>query len=92
MDVVFLAESALKAADELDEMLASFLGADPIFGRMAAWELGAFFDPEKTRELRAEIVKAQGVILLLGTGAAYMAQQWDLLLYCDVTRWEIQQR
>ena len=34
----------------------------------------------------------RGLVLVYGTGAAYVARQWDVLLYCDVTRWEIQQR
>ncbi len=89
---ILLAESALKSADELEQMLAPSLGTDPVFGRMADWELGSFFDGTKTRELRDQLANAQGVALIVGTGAAYVAEHWDLLLYCDVTRWEIQQR
>ena len=89
---VIFAESALKSADELDEFLKPWLGDDPVFGRMRSWELGEFFDLAKTAELRGEIEKARGAVLIYGTGAAYLAERWDVLLYCDVARWEIQQR
>ena len=88
----FSAELALKSAEELAVLLTPCLGDDPVFGKMAAWELGALFDREKTAQLRSQIANAQGTVLVYGTGAAYVAEQWDLLVYCDVTRWEIQQR
>jgi mannose-6-phosphate isomerase class I len=86
------AERAFKSEEQLTELLAPFLGDDPVFGKMAAWELGPFFDAAKTGQLRGEIAEAHGAVLVYGTGAAHVAQTWDLLLYCDLTRWEIQQR
>ena len=86
------AERALKPPDELAQFLAPWLGDDPVFGRMAAWELNSLFDSEKTEQIRSEIASAHGVVVVYGTGAALVAERWDLLLYCDVARWEIQQR
>ena len=86
------AERALKSPGELAEFLAPWLGDDPVFGRMKDWELGSFFEFAKTAQIRSEIANAHGVVLVYGTGAAFVAERWDLLLYCDVTRWEIQQR
>lgn len=86
------AERALKSPAELSELLAPWLGDDPVFGRMRHWELAEFFDPAKTVQLRREVANAQGVVLVYGAGAALVAERCDLLLYCDVTRWEIQQR
>jgi len=54
--------------------------------------MGKMFDTAKTAQLRREIADARGHVLIYGTGAAYIAERWELLLYCDVTRWEIQQR
>jgi hypothetical protein len=89
---VIFAERALKPADELEKFLAPWLGDDPVFGRMRGWEMGALFDAARTAQLRGQIAQARGAVLVYGTGAAYVAERWDLLLYCDVTRWEIQQR
>lgn len=86
------AESALKAAEDLTEFLSPWLGSDPVFGRMTSWELGQLFNVSAVAQLRSELAGARGTILVYGTGAAYVAEQWDLLLYCDLARWEIQQR
>ena len=86
------AERALKSPHELSTLLAPWLGNDPVFGRMRQWDLIEFFDPAKTAQLRSEIASAPGVVLVFGTGAAYVAERWDRLLYCDITRWELQQR
>jgi mannose-6-phosphate isomerase class I len=86
------AEEALKSPEQLNEMLAPFLGGDPVFARMAPWHLSSFFDTAKTEELRRRIENAAGTVVVYGTGAAYVTQTWELLLYCDVTRWEIQRR
>ncbi|HEV2488115.1 MAG TPA: class I mannose-6-phosphate isomerase [Terracidiphilus sp.] len=86
------AERALKFPGELAVLLAPWLGDDPVFGRMKEWRLASFFDSDRTAQIRCEMAKAGGAVLLYGTGASYLARQWDLLVYCDVTRWEIQQR
>ncbi len=86
------AELALKSPMELTELLAPLLGDDPVFGWATPVDLNSFFDNDRVKKLRAEIANSCGVVLVYGTGAAYVAQRWDLLVYCDVTRWEIQQR
>lgn len=89
---VICVDRALKSSEELVCFLAPWLGDDPVFGRMTPWKLESLFDAGKVAQLRNEIANASGAVLVLGTGAAYVAEQWDLLLFCDVTRWEIQQR
>jgi mannose-6-phosphate isomerase class I len=86
------AERALKSPDELAKLMAPLLSDDPVFGWMTGWELSSLFDEERTGQLRREIESARGAVLVYGTGAAYVAERWDLLVFCDVTRWEIQQR
>ena len=86
------AEHALKSPGELAELLAPWLGDDPVFGKMTNWELGALFDAATVAQLRGQIASARGLVVVYGTGAAYVTEHWDLLLYFDVTRWEIQQR
>ncbi len=92
LGTVFPAEAALKPEQEIAALLAPWLGDDPVFGRMRAWDLGVFFDPAKTARLREEIARTQGISVICGTGAAFLAERWDLLLHCDVTRWELQRR
>ena len=91
-NAVFFAETALKSEAAIAELLRPWLGDDPVFGRMHPWKLDSFFDPVKTAHLRDKIANTTGLVVIYGTGAAYLAQQWRMLLHCDVTRWEIQQR
>lgn len=76
----------------IDAMLAPWLTDDPVFGRMAPVEMGGFFDPSRLEECRRSVQGGSGLVLIVGAGASLVAERWDLLVYCDLSRWEIQQR
>lgn len=75
----------------LEEMFASVLTSDPVFGRLSEETLASFFDPVRLSGLRQQ-ASAAGRVIAVGTGATLLLAQWDLLIYVDVARWEIQQR
>jgi len=79
----YLSESAIMARD---------LGDDPVFGFMNNYELSEFLDEGKLCQKRRELKSATGLVFVVGTGATLLADEWDLLVYCDLARWEIQQR
>ena len=91
-------ETVLNVADcylpepAITELTARDLGDDPVFAFMNNYELSEFLDEGKVREKRRELESAKGLILVIGTGATLLAERWDLLVYCDMARWEIQQR
>jgi hypothetical protein len=68
------------------------LGDDPVFGFMNNYELSEFLDEGKLCQKRRELKPATGLVFVVGTGATLLAEEWDLLVYCDLARWEIQQR
>ena len=82
----YLSESAIKALCEPD------LGDDPVFGRMNRHCIGDFLDASKVEKARGQISKCPDLILVIGTGASVIAEHWDLLVYADMARWEIQLR
>jgi len=86
------AEEALKPRDELELSLKRYLGDDPVFGFMCPWGLEEFFGPAQVNALRRRVGEVDGLALVVGTGASLVAPHADILLYADVTRWEIQQR
>jgi mannose-6-phosphate isomerase class I len=49
-------------------------------------------DEGEVAKRRVKLNSAAGLVLVIGTGAALVAESWDLLVYCDMARWEIQQR
>lgn len=89
---VVKSESCAKDVAEIDRMIERNLTDDRVFGVMSFRTLEEFFEREKIVETRAEIEKIQaGVILIYGVGASLVFKP-DILVYCDLARWEIQQR
>ena len=82
----------LKAAAELEPQLAEFLTDDPVFGRMNGLQIADFMDPGRFAAARSQVEQAKAQVLVIGTGAALLAPQADVLIYADMARWEIQQR
>jgi mannose-6-phosphate isomerase class I len=90
---VVTAEDALRSAADLARELAPYLGDDPVFGRMSPLGLEWFFAPERVASARTRIARVErGIVLVIGTGAAVVAPDADVVVYADLTRWEIQQR
>lgn len=77
---------------QIEAKFAETLGDDPVFGYMRPHGLEEFFDSEKLTRERKLAHAAEGRVVALGTGATLLLPEWDLLLYVDVTRWELQQR
>ncbi len=82
----YLPETAIKSLTARD------LGDDPVFAFMNNYELSEFLDERKLGQKRDRMRGASGPVLVIGAGATLLAQEWDLLLYCDMARWELQQR
>ena len=82
----YLPESAILS------LCARDLGDDPVFAFMGKYELSEFLDERELAKQRSRLSQASGLVLVIGTGATLLAEQWDLLVYCDMARWEIQQR
>lgn len=83
----------LKAPAEIDRMLEPLLGDDPVFGQMNGTSLRDFFDEQKLACARETAANwKNGLLLIVGVGAALVAPKRDLLIYADMARWEIQRR
>src|SRR5215470_13819205 len=68
------------------------LGDDPVFGFMNHHRISDFLDEREVTKAREQIRHANGLVLVIGTGASLLAERRDLLVYADMARWEIQQR
>lgn len=91
--LVVRAQDAYKSAAELDSYFGRDLGGnDPVFGRMNNYELSEFFDDQLAGHVKARVAEAQGLTLVIGTGAATLVPTRDLLIYADMARWELQKR
>lgn len=86
------AEKCFRPAGDLELMLAPNLTDDSVFGRMESIELDSFLEPDKVAQCRRAMQNVAGLAVVVGTGAALVCGDWDLLVYCNMARWEIQQR
>ena len=78
--------------EELDARIQRELTEDPVFGIMTTYRMEDFFPRERLAAAREEIDRvSDGLIVVYGVGASLVAPA-DVLLYADITRWEIQMR
>src|SRR5260221_12962540 len=59
---------------------------------MNNYTLDEFFAADRLRATYSSVQGAQGAVLVIGTGARLIVQTWDVLVYCDMARWELRQR
>ena len=82
----------LLSPEELMGQVYGDQGDDRVFGLMTHKEITACFDAEKLAAARERIAEIRdGMVLVCGTGAS-LAADGDVLLYFNITRWEIQLR
>jgi hypothetical protein len=83
----------LKSPSEIELMVSSVLGDDPVFGRMNGLRIEDFFDNAKLASAREQVKNwKRGLLVIVGVGASLFSAEPNLLVYADMARWEIQQR
>lgn len=93
-DALFLLSGQGMLPEEvLNVRLKDDITDDEIFGYMTRLNMDCYFDADKVNGLRQQIDEPKsGLVIVYGTGAAYILPEPDLLVYADMARWEIQMR
>lgn len=66
---------------------------DAIFGKLTTLTIGDYLDQGKVERIKSKIAAAPDqAFVLIGTGASRVVDRWDVLVYADMARWEIQKR
>jgi mannose-6-phosphate isomerase class I len=86
------ARDAFKAEEEILEMTYPDVTDDRIFGYITRLNIQDYLDKSKTARLQQKVTAVKGVVVVYGTGASLVLPQYDLLIYADMARWEIQLR
>jgi hypothetical protein len=90
---VIATRNMIKEPAAVEAMVQPYLGDDPVFGRLNGLTLEDFLDRNLLASARLTVKQsAPGVTLILGTGAALICDDPDVLVYADLARWEIQGR
>ncbi|GGA67265.1 mannose-6-phosphate isomerase [Edaphobacter acidisoli] len=87
------AEDWYFSPEQINDLIEPYLSNDPVFGRMNSLEIWDFIDPQKIESARTELASsAEGITIVIGTGASLLSPVFDVCIYADMARWEIQQR
>lgn len=87
------AEEFMLTEEEIKKLVYPDVTDDRVFGYLTRLEIDAFYDKTAVKEIRSELEQTEkGIIVIYGTGAAYLCPDADLLIYADMARWEIQLR
>ena len=82
----------MKPESEIKAMTARFMTDDVLFGYVTNITLNDYFDQDKLKKAREEVIATKEKVVVVGSGAAMVVPAEAVLVYADMTRWEIQQR
>ncbi len=91
-DGIFEVKNAYLTEAEIDRLTFPDVTNDRIFGYVTRLRIGNFFDEKKLAAMRQQLYLAPGLFVVYGTGAAWVAEEPDLLVYADMARWELELR
>jgi len=92
-DLVIYSRDLMWPEEKIRSMVYPDVTDDRVFGYLSRLTINDFFDPEKVSRANDKIKSLKtGIVLVLGTGAAFAVSRFDMLIYGDMARWEIQLR
>ncbi|MEO6149111.1 MAG: class I mannose-6-phosphate isomerase [Mucilaginibacter sp.] len=84
---------AFKTEDEVRKLTYPDVTDDRIFGYLTRLNISDYLDKAKIEAVQEKAKAAgNGVVIIYGVGAALALPNFDLLVYADMARWEIQLR
>lgn len=88
---IYDAESCALCDEAYHACIDPFLTDDRVFGIMNTLCYQDVFEKEKLRAMRAEVENGDGLRIVYGVGAS-LVTRGDVMVYCDMPRWELQCR
>lgn len=89
---MFSADDCAYDNETYEAMIQDNLTDDRVFGVLTTKKLSDYFIKEKIDSMRRAIEQIEtGIVLVYGTGAALITTG-DIFIYCNLARWEIQNR
>ncbi|MCL2369936.1 MAG: class I mannose-6-phosphate isomerase [Firmicutes bacterium] len=89
---VFDAEKCMVSDAEYKKLIHQYVTDDRVFGLMTTKNLSDYYIDSKIESMRNSIdMVKSGIVIVYGVGAS-LVTEGDVLVYCDLARWEIQTR
>ncbi|WP_324612433.1 class I mannose-6-phosphate isomerase [Massiliimalia timonensis] len=88
---VIQSDSCLHERESINQLIVNDLTDDRVFGKITNRTIEECFDQMKIQNVRKQIENIQGIVIVIGTGASFITKG-DVLIYADISRWEIQLR
>lgn len=86
------AESCMHNEAYIQQMIYPDVTDDRVFGYMTRLNIDQYYDNSKIEKIRTQVEQQEGITVIYGSGATVVAKNYDILVYADMARWEIQQR
>lgn len=80
-----------KDISEIDKLFSENLYSDRVFGYMSDFNINDVYSSTVISKLSKRVSSTKGLNVVYGFGASRI-EKYDLLVYLDLTRWEIQKR
>lgn len=90
-EMIVFSDEIYIAGDAITERVQGNLTDDRVFGFMSKYRFSQFVDQKKKLKMLAQVDATQGLVVVYGVGASELVEG-DMLIYADLSRWEIQQR
>jgi mannose-6-phosphate isomerase class I len=85
--------TAFLPCEKIQKLTYPDITDDDIFGYMSRLKMADFLDKDAVLSIYKKISEVQeGIVVVVGTGASLVAGDYDILVYADMSRWEIQKR
>ncbi|MEI7663990.1 MAG: mannose-6-phosphate isomerase, partial [Bacteroidota bacterium] len=92
-DLVVDAADSMFPREKILQLTEADVTGDEVFGVMTLLGMADFFDPAALVLARRQIGSVmEGIVVVVGQGAALVPESYDLLVYGDMARWEIEGR
>lgn len=88
---IIFADDYAFSIEEVQEKIKDVITDDRVFGILSHYTINQFFHEENIKLAENEIRQTAGLVIVYGTGATLLVEA-DILVYADLTRWEIQRR
>jgi len=92
-DLLIKAENLYWDENKIKEIVYPDVTEDRVFGYLTRLQIDAFFDDKKLIQAKNKIsAMGRAIVLVVGTGASVIPSSYDLLIYADMARREIELR